>query len=92
LCFVLCRYNRLDLPCQLLLRGICDRFLKKDLPVHVRCRCLQAMAEIMAKADATSAAWLVRVCVRAEKDSEPKVNCLWLPLCLSSACGCASPR
>ena len=34
---------------------------------------LQAIMEILPRADTTSAFWLVRVCQRAAKDSEPKV-------------------
>lgn len=67
-------FERVDMPKQLLLRGIMDRFLKKELPVPIRCRVLQAIAEVANKADVTSCAWLVRVCVRSANDPDGKVR------------------
>jgi hypothetical protein len=69
-------FVQVPLPDQLLLRGILDRFLKKDLPPPTRCRALQALAELLPRADNTSAFWVVRVCQRAGKDAEPKVPSL----------------
>jgi len=67
-------FDRVDTPRQLLLRGIMDRFLKKELPVPIRCRVLQSIADVTSKADVTSCTWLVRVCVRSSNDPDAKVR------------------